>query len=359
MTSHSQTADPPDNQEIMASLPKAPDIRDSLDRPLLPALINKKDGREYLAIYLAITQANRIFGHGGWYPEIKHHAAVTNNEGYVIGYKCVARVTVPALGISVEGVGFEQMTKRRDARQPNQDAQAHDTAMKGAESDAVKRALRYLGDQFGNSLYEKTHERRKMFDYAEKMMGIVEASVSSATKKLMGPFRSEDDVPISSSLKHYFSAAESVRERSNTRGTTEEPTDETDHFPDVNDTEEPNGSADEENHDDMPPRRSRRDLFRSSPSNGDDSGSGQPDDDPDPDTDDDRDRDWDSDRDRDNSRSNSRNSSRERTGRPGDSDHADPDDDNDPPSRRRREDPDDYPEDDRDRRGGDRDRERD
>lgn len=236
-------------------------IRDALDRPLLPALINKKDGREYLAIYLAVTQANRIFGHGGWFPEIRQHAAVTDRQGYVIGYKCVARVTIPALGIHVEGIGFEQMTRRRGQDHPNQDAQAHDTAMKGAESDAVKRALRYLGDQFGNSLYEKTDDRRKVYRFAERAVRTVEGSLDKAKRKLLGPFRSEDEVPVSAMLKQYFGATETIRSRRNEEDTTEVPDEDPEEFPEIEDNDR-DESEDNEDHDDLTPRRRRRDPFR-------------------------------------------------------------------------------------------------
>ena len=273
---------------------RAPDqIRDALDRPLLPALINRKDGREYLAIYLAVTQANRIFGHGGWYPEIKHHAAVTDHQGYVIGYKCIARITIPALGIHVEGVGFEQMTKPRRQEHPNQDAQAHDTAMKGAESDAVKRALRYLGDQFGNSLYEKTDDRRKVYGFTERMVKVVEGSVDGAKRKLLGPFRTIDDVPVSAMLKQYFGATETIRERRNEEDTTEEVEENPEEFPEIEETEREEREDDDE-HDDRTPRRRRRDPFRQG-RNGDER---QPDEDRE-DRDDGRRRDRDRDRDED------------------------------------------------------------
>lgn len=244
-----------------AGHPTREEIQDALDRPLLPALVNKKDGREYLAIYLAITQANRIFGHGGWQTEIRHHAPVTDNEGYVIGYKCVARVTVPALGVTVEGVGFEHMTKPRGERHPKQDAQAHDTAMKGAESDAVKRALRYFGDQFGNSLYEKTYDRRKVYEFAERMVRVVEGSVENAKRKLLGPFRTVDDIPVSATLKQYFGATEKIRKRRNSNETTEEPENETEEFPEIEDNHMDDDNA-EDSHDDMAPLR--RNPFRQS-----------------------------------------------------------------------------------------------
>src|SRR5205823_727378 len=39
-------------------------------------------------------------------------------------------------------------------------AEAHETAIKAAVTDAMKRALRHFGDQFANALYERSGPRR-------------------------------------------------------------------------------------------------------------------------------------------------------------------------------------------------------
>ena len=162
-------------------------MQDELRRPLLPALIARRDSRDYLPIPQAITQANRIFGPGNWRTEIKSHTAITDDKGMVTGYKCIVRVTVETLGTCFEGVGFEQMTRRRGDTSSLQTPQAHDTAMKGAESDAVKRALRYFGDAFGNALYEKDDERERVFRFVVDAIDRGEIGTKEAERMILGP----------------------------------------------------------------------------------------------------------------------------------------------------------------------------
>lgn len=49
-----------------------------MDKPLLPALVaeisaGRRGDHDYIPIHVAITQANRIFGHGNWSTEIVKH----------------------------------------------------------------------------------------------------------------------------------------------------------------------------------------------------------------------------------------------------------------------------------------------
>ena len=64
-----------------------------------------------------------------------------------IGYTCTGRLTVSTQSgpVSFDGVGVEKL----DSYTFND----HDKALKGAETDAMKRAARHLGTQFGLSLY--------------------------------------------------------------------------------------------------------------------------------------------------------------------------------------------------------------
>ena len=65
-------------------------------------------------------------------------------------YAYSATVTVHVTGApSRTDVGFSTVQKWKTGYTP----EAHDTAMKGAVTDALKRALRSFGHQFGNSLY--------------------------------------------------------------------------------------------------------------------------------------------------------------------------------------------------------------
>ncbi|MCY3923834.1 MAG: Rad52/Rad22 family DNA repair protein, partial [Chloroflexi bacterium] len=59
-------------------------------------------------------------------------------------YSAVVRVTVPGASARAD-VGFQPVT--------DESPEGHETAYKGAVTDALKRALRSFGDRFGNGLY--------------------------------------------------------------------------------------------------------------------------------------------------------------------------------------------------------------
>ena len=246
-------------------------MQDELRRPLLPALIARRDSRDYLPIPQAITQANRIFGPGNWRTEIKSHTAITDDKGMVTGYKCIVRVTVETLGTCFEGVGFEQMTRRRGDTSSLQTPQAHDTAMKGAESDAVKRALRYFGDAFGNALYEKDDERERVFRFVVDAIDRGEIGTKEAERMILGPFRRPKEVPISMALGVYYKARDEARRNADSaeaEPADSDPEDVTDRFPDLPEPpDDPNDDDEREDdestdHDDLPARRRRNDPFR-------------------------------------------------------------------------------------------------
>jgi DNA recombination protein Rad52 len=136
-----------------------------LAQPLDPALVSEREGRDgrllqYIEGWMVINQANRIFGHDGWGTEVVGEvryrpmspADPTNSGSPTIGmYTASVRVTVRGCPARSDvGCAFvaEETTE------------AHETACKGAVTDALKRALRQFGDQFGNSLYD----RRYAFD---------------------------------------------------------------------------------------------------------------------------------------------------------------------------------------------------
>ena len=130
----------------------------SLAQPLDPALICQRKGRagmvyHYLEGHAVIDQANRIFGFGGWGYDLvadvtlRRIESVDSRTGEVrasLGYSAPVRVTV-AGAQSRTDIGFHAVTE------DTQDG--HDTAIKGAVTDGMKRALRSFGVQFGNGLY--------------------------------------------------------------------------------------------------------------------------------------------------------------------------------------------------------------
>jgi len=111
----------------------------------------------YLEGFDLIETANKIFGHGNWSYSITSLDQVSQetnaNQNVVICYKAVVKLTVYSLDhskhISKEDVGFGTGISKTLA-------DAHEGGAKEAVTDAIKRSLRSLGNQFGNSLYDKS-----------------------------------------------------------------------------------------------------------------------------------------------------------------------------------------------------------
>jgi recombination DNA repair RAD52 pathway protein len=94
-----------------------------------------------------ISEANRIFGFDGWSRETLESRSVLARETrgtFLAIYIARVRVTVHAAGKTVvrEGHG----TGESHGPSP---AEAHDIALKIAETDATKRALATFGKPFG------------------------------------------------------------------------------------------------------------------------------------------------------------------------------------------------------------------
>jgi DNA recombination protein Rad52 len=126
-----------------------------LQRELKAANIRTRaiNGRElsYIEGWHAIDEANRIFGFDGWSRETVESRCVHSREtrgAYSVLYVTRVKVTVRAEThlIVREGVGTG------DA-QADSLGEAHDKAIKTAETDATKRALATFGRPFGLALY--------------------------------------------------------------------------------------------------------------------------------------------------------------------------------------------------------------
>jgi len=133
-----------------------PDIIEELKKPLdkrhvKPAPPGKYG--EYVDAYHVISEANRIFGHGGWQYALTRvemtNCAEDDAGKHHIGYLATVRVDIH--GVSREDVGHGQGHGRSLG-------DAHDSAAKEAVTDALKRALRTFGSPFGLALYDKQHE---------------------------------------------------------------------------------------------------------------------------------------------------------------------------------------------------------
>ena len=111
----------------------------------------------YLEGFDIIDTANNIFGFGGWAYTISSLEQVSQevnaNQNVVVCYKAIVKVDVYDIDhstmISRQDVGFGTGVARNLA-------DAHENSAKEAVTDALKRSLRSFGNQFGNSLYDKS-----------------------------------------------------------------------------------------------------------------------------------------------------------------------------------------------------------
>jgi DNA recombination protein Rad52 len=107
----------------------------------------------YIEGWFAISEANAIFGFDGWDRETLQLERIyeqNRSQETQCAYSARVRVRVKAgcHAIIREGSGFGHATARIRA-------DAHERALKAAETDATKRALATFGNRFGLSLYNK------------------------------------------------------------------------------------------------------------------------------------------------------------------------------------------------------------
>jgi len=107
----------------------------------------------YVEGWHVIAEANRIFGHDAWDRRTISTTCVwtgKSNARYSAAYTAKVRVSVRAGDVTIvrEGSGTAEGT----AYTPGQ---AHEFALKGAETDATKRALATFGNPFGLALYDR------------------------------------------------------------------------------------------------------------------------------------------------------------------------------------------------------------
>ena len=147
---------PAEHDLLWDGLPPA--VTQALGQPIASALVSQREGRkgkwyDYLKGHVVIEQANRIFGYGGWGYELVGDVTLRRIEtlnaktGEVTvsqGYSAPVRVTVagapPRTDLGAHPVADDTFD-------------GHETAMKGAVTDGIKRAFRGFGEQFGNSFY--------------------------------------------------------------------------------------------------------------------------------------------------------------------------------------------------------------
>jgi DNA repair and recombination protein RAD52 len=130
-------------------------IKAALDAPLAASAVKTREQAKRTLSYIegwhAIAEANRIFGFDGWTRETLDLQQVfppaQSGNNWKIGYMCRVRIT--ALGVIRDGTGFGSGAM-------GDLGQAVESAIKEAETDAMKRALMTFGNPFGLALYDKT-----------------------------------------------------------------------------------------------------------------------------------------------------------------------------------------------------------
>lgn len=125
----------------------------------------------YLPAHFVINAANGIFGFGMWSTDIEHlqmlqadeyekppyNAGDEPKQMFSVSYLCRLKLTVRAgqAENSYTDVGFGSGVANASASGKQS---AYELATKEAVTDALKRCLRYYGNQFGLSLYDKTDD---------------------------------------------------------------------------------------------------------------------------------------------------------------------------------------------------------
>ena len=146
----------PQDDLLWSSIPPA--VISELDTPIDPALVSQRKGRggkkfSYIEGHTVIDEANRVFGYGGWgydvvgdvtLREIDNVDTETGEVRRIRAYAANVRVTVPGAPPRSD-IGFHAVVE--------DNADGHETAIKGAVTDGLKRALRTFGARFGNALY--------------------------------------------------------------------------------------------------------------------------------------------------------------------------------------------------------------
>ncbi len=150
--------------------PMTDDVRAALSGVLDERVVKRNpSGFDYVDGFYVVDQANRIFGFDGWKHEIvdgprevyRGTRPGKDGENHVI--VLTATVRVYALGTSHDGVG----TGVADGGVRALSKQI-ETAVKDAETDGLKRAIKNFGYMFGLALYDKTQANVGLPEEPEK-----------------------------------------------------------------------------------------------------------------------------------------------------------------------------------------------
>ncbi|MEO1538499.1 MAG: Rad52/Rad22 family DNA repair protein [Pseudomonadota bacterium] len=144
-------------------------VSNDLQQPLDPAAIKqppKGKFGEYVEGYHVIREANRIFGENGWSYTVTRleqtHMAEVELNGSNGAYKQLRCSFLCSVRVDVDGVIREGLAVGVGNGKPENAGDVIESAVKEAETDALKRAMRTFGNTFGLALYEKDKAKREV-----------------------------------------------------------------------------------------------------------------------------------------------------------------------------------------------------
>lgn len=151
----------------------SPEQLAALSAPLDRANVRQREqGRgkvAYVEGWFAVAEANRIFGFDGWQRQTIAVRCVAQAER-LIGARGTSRDQKPGWGVTytarvrvtVTAGGLVPLVREGSGAGHGIDVdlgQAHESALKEAETDAMKRALMTFGNPFGLALYDKAQRQ--------------------------------------------------------------------------------------------------------------------------------------------------------------------------------------------------------
>ena len=137
-----------------------------------PKRVHNLRGMSHMEAYDIRAHLNRVFGFARWSADVismellyeRHHPNKNGNDAVSVGYRAGLTLTVH----SPDGDRLASYTEYAAGSASSfpvaKQADAHDMAIKTAESQALKRAAINLGDQFGLSLYNNGSPRPIVLD---------------------------------------------------------------------------------------------------------------------------------------------------------------------------------------------------
>lgn len=140
-----------------------------LAAPLDPSAIKpppKGKFGEYVDGLHIIREANRIFGFDGWSYTVERleqtHYGLVELNGNNGPYEQLRCSYLCAVRVNIDGVIREGLAVGVGNGKPENAGDVIESAVKEAETDALKRALRTFGNTFGLALYEKDKSKREV-----------------------------------------------------------------------------------------------------------------------------------------------------------------------------------------------------